>query len=140
MVSENDVSPYIQHILDAAIFVEKYHFSSFDTAALAKLQTFRHLTPAAQHYIARVSLRKGTWQRSEKTVTSMPRGSEVSEFIDTLTTLISMSIVEPLNNSLSTDIIWEAITECLIVDELQALHQLIAKSRCRGYITFRHSV
>lgn len=129
--SESSASPYTRHILDAISFVEKYHRTSFDPSAFAKLQLYRQLSPITQYYAARLSLRKGVWHRSEKTLSCM-RNDEVSLFVDTLVAGISMRIVEPLNDSLSSDLIWEAFAECLLVDELQALHQLMAKCRCRG--------
>ena len=129
--SESSISPYTRHILDAISFVEKFHRTSFDPISFGKLLLYRQLPPFAQYYAARLSLRKGVWHRSEKTLSCM-QNHEVSIFVDTLVTGISLRIVEPLNDSLSSDLIWEAFAECLLVDELQALHQLMAKCRCRG--------
>lgn len=129
--SECSISPYVLHILDAISFVEKYHRASFERNTFATLQLFRQLSPSTQYYAARLSLRKGIWHRSEKTLSCMQEDN-VSLFVETLVAGISMRIVEPLNDSLSSDLIWEAFAECLLVDELQALHQLMAKCRCRG--------
>ena len=128
-------NPYVDIITECLQHSLSLHKHLLDKNCLELIDSFSSLSPISQNLFSKLSLRKNKWHRHDRLPASKYDSPEMLDLREVLEQGNSEKIIVGLSETTHTfEEAWEAVTECLFLEEIRLLSEYVCKSKAKGLV------